>query len=235
MKNWKELEKNAYARYSNRSQVCIVRSKEGNLYPGVRIENASFPLTISSYQSALFTCLSEGDTPSELYVPEKKFPEGAAFLADAYHLKITTEEFPSDVPLRQVIVHEPTDFRQTLTELQTNSRIQESNFAVTCLLQVGNGIYITGTNVELSDWQLGLCAERVAISKAISYGYTEFKSIHITAFKGDFISPCGACRQVLVEHLPYDRVVLYHPDDTISEHTPAQLLPAFFNGDSIIS
>jgi homotetrameric cytidine deaminase len=232
MKTWKDLQKNVYSRYSGRTNVCIVEAESGSLFPGVRIENASFPLTISAYQSAVFSCLSEGDVPKILYIPEDNLPAEAQWIVMHYNLTLQTKTFPKG-SFRKVIHHEPVDFRGMLGDLQHFCKIDESNFPVSCLLEVEEGIYISGVNIEVPDWQIGLCAERVAISKALSYGYKGFKSIHIAAAKGEFISPCGACRQVLVEHIPYKKSILYHPDGTLSEHTIADLLPAFFNGDSI--
>lgn len=232
MKTWKDLQKNVYSRYSGRTNVCVVEAETGSLFPGVRIENASFPLTISAYQSAVFSCLSEGNIPKMMYIPEEKIPAEAQWIVDHYSLVLYTGSFPK-CSFRKVTQHEPVDFRATLDYLQQFCEIDESNFPVSCLLEVEDGVYISGVNIEVPDWQVGLCAERVAISKALSYGYMDFKSIHIAAAKGQFISPCGACRQVLVEHLPYKKAVLYHPDGTLSEHTIADLLPAFFNGDSI--
>jgi cytidine deaminase len=57
----------------------------------------------------------------------------------------------------------------------------------------------TGCNIENSSFSLTVCAERTAIFKAISEGHTKFKAIAITSDKLDFIPPCGACRQVLMD------------------------------------
>ena len=58
--------------------------------------------------------------------------------------------------------------------------------------------------------------ERVAICKAIAKGITT-KPCRFT-LKGEFSSPCGACRQVLFEHVPLGKTELYHADGTYSEH-----------------
>jgi homotetrameric cytidine deaminase len=232
MKTWNDLGQHSHNRYSDRRQVCVVTGSSGTHYSGVTVENASFPLTISAWQTALFSCISQGDTPVTLRLPNGASADnGLPYLAHFYNLQVTHQEHPPQEGYAQLLRQRPTDFRSELQQLKAFCAIEESRFPVTCLLQVTTDAYIHGVNVELSDWQLGLCAERVAVAKAISAGYTSFKSIHIWAEKGDFISPCGACRQVLVEHMPYERIFLYHPDGTVSEHTPADLLPAFFNGD----
>lgn len=209
-----------------------MRGASGLLYPGVRIENASFPLTITASQAAIFSCLSEGDTPDELHLQYGKSDELADFFASHFNCSVhDADELPKGnfFDFKYKINNE---IRSELEQLQANCLIEQSNFAVSCLL-FGDESVVSGVNIEFDNWQIGLCAERVAVSKAISNGVKSFKSIHITAAKGDFISPCGACRQVLIEFLPYEQVNLYHPDGTVSSHIMASLLPGFFNGSSI--
>lgn len=232
MNNWTDLHLRSHNRYSNAIQLCVVTGKSGNTYPGVRIENASFPLSISAWQCALFICISQGDEPVAIQLPPNTVHrESLDFWISHYNLSVVQGDALPAEPFATVTFGRPVDIRSELTRLQQFCAIDESKFPVCCLLEVEPDVFVYGVNVELTDWQLGLCAERVAIAKALAYGYTTFHSIHIWAGKGDFISPCGACRQVLVEHMPYERVCLYHPDGSLSEHTPAELLPAFFNGD----
>jgi cytidine deaminase len=74
-----------------------------------------------------------------------------------------------------------------------------SNFKVgAVLVRTDNRIY-RGCNIETSSFGLTICAERVAIFKAISEGEKEFKSIFIASDSERFTPPCGACRQVLWE------------------------------------
>lgn len=234
MITWKNITTHTYNRFSGKVEMCAILSTSGKLYPGVKVENASFPLTISQFQSAIFSCLSEGDKPKTLYMPADSEQSVPQIWIDTYDLKVEyIAEIPNQ-PLGTNLTELPQDVRKHLIDLQLYCQIAESNFPVSSLLEVEPGRFLHGVNIELTDWQLGLCAERTAIAKAISLGYRDFQSIHIFAPKGDFISPCGACRQVLVEHLPYKKIYLYHPDGTTSEHTAAELLPAFFNGNSII-
>ncbi|XP_052341030.1 cytidine deaminase-like isoform X3 [Oncorhynchus keta] len=60
--------------------------------------------------------------------------------------------------------------------------------------------FLTGCNVENASYNLGLCAERTAIAKAVSGGYRSFKAIAIASdLEDQFISPCGGCRQFMRE------------------------------------
>ncbi|XP_019774405.1 cytidine deaminase isoform X1 [Sagmatias obliquidens] len=75
-----------------------------------------------------------------------------------------------------------------------------SRFPVGAALLTGDGRIFSGCNIENACYPLGVCAERTAIQKAISEGYKEFRAIAISSdLQDDFISPCGACRQVMRE------------------------------------
>jgi homotetrameric cytidine deaminase len=108
--------------------------------------------------------------------------------------------------------------------------VPNSNFPVVALMRTEQG-WIGGVNIETADWQQGLCAERITLAKAISHGLGLPLEWRITAFKGEFISPCGACRQVLAEHNHDAEVWMHHPDHSLSRHTVSQFLPLSFTGD----
>ena len=72
-----------------------------------------------------------------------------------------------------------------------------SNIAVGAALLAKSGRVYTGSNVENASYGLTVCAERVAVFKAVSEGEREFEAIAVVTEKG--ITPCGACRQVLIE------------------------------------
>lgn len=81
-----------------------------------------------------------------------------------------------------------------------------SDFPVGAALLTRSGKIYTGCNVENASFGLTVCAERVAIWKAVSEGETEFEALAVvTNIAG---SPCGACRQVMVEFAPDMPVVL---------------------------
>lgn len=74
-----------------------------------------------------------------------------------------------------------------------------SNFKVGALLLGKNGEIFTGCNIENATYGLTMCAERVAIFKAISEGAREFKKIVVVADTDELTPPCGACRQIIWE------------------------------------
>jgi cytidine deaminase len=74
-----------------------------------------------------------------------------------------------------------------------------SGFKVGAALETGDGQVITGCNVENASYGLTICAERVAIFKALSEGHREFSQIVVVADTESPTPPCGACRQIIWE------------------------------------
>ncbi len=107
-----------------------------------------------------------------------------------------------------------------------------SNFKVGCAIELKNGTYITGTNIENVSFSLTVCAERVAIFKLISEGYKkdDIKQIAIYGETNDFIRPCGACLQVFVEFISYNTPIYLLNKNLLSkEVTLADLMPMGFS------
>jgi len=118
-----------------------------------------------------------------------------------------------------------------------------STFHVGSAIELENGIIITGNNQENSAYPSGLCAERVAMFYANSqYPEVAVKAIAIAAFtKGDFlaspVTPCGACRQVLLEtEMRYEnniKILLYGTKEIFVVENVKQLLPLCFEKSSL--
>jgi cytidine deaminase len=81
---------------------------------------------------------------------------------------------------------------------QRRAHAPYSKFRVGAALLTKSGKIITGCNVENASYGLTICAERVAITKAVSEGHRQFRAIAVVA-PAAAVSPCGACRQVLAE------------------------------------
>ena len=86
-----------------------------------------------------------------------------------------------------------------------------SNFKVGAALLDSDGRIHTGCNVENATYGLTMCAERVAIFKAISEGAREFRRIAVAADADSLTPPCGACRQLLWEFCGDIEVILVNP------------------------
>ncbi len=101
-----------------------------------------------------------------------------------------------------------------------------SHFPVGAALLTRSGKVFTGANVENASYGLTVCAERVAVFKAVTAGEREFQAIAIASSTG--ASPCGACRQVLAEFGLDIRVISVDMDERVREWTLEELLPASF-------
>jgi cytidine deaminase len=75
-----------------------------------------------------------------------------------------------------------------------------SQFKVGCAIETADGRIFTGCNIENATYGLTVCAERVALWKALSEGAREFKQLAMVSAAGSPTTPCGACRQLLWEY-----------------------------------
>ena len=104
-----------------------------------------------------------------------------------------------------------------------------SNFQVGAALLLTDGRIITGCNIENASYGLTMCAERVAIFKAVSEGYRSFARIVVVADTSQPTSPCGACRQMLWEFAGDIEVILADLDKIKTTHRLKDLLPHPFD------
>jgi cytidine deaminase len=116
------------------------------------------------------------------------------------------------------------------TKARESAYAPYSNFAVGAALVAADGRIFTGCNVENLSFGLTMCAERVAIGKALSEGVKDFAAIAIVANTAQPVSPCGACRQVMAEFAPALRVILSTLDGKTEEWTLDLLLPRAATG-----
>jgi len=102
-----------------------------------------------------------------------------------------------------------------------------SGFPVGAALLAKSGKVYTGCNVENSSYGLSMCAERVAVFKAVSAGEKEFLKLAIIGPENREILPCGACRQVFFEFAP-DLIIVTLDNDKVRSYSLKQLLPEGF-------
>src|SRR5512138_3563529 len=126
--------------------------------------------------------------------------------------------------------------KQALIDLANMARqyayVPYSNYPVGAALRTKGGRIYTGVNVENAAYPQTMCAERVAIFKAVSDGEKDFEVITVVTDNGG--SPCGGCRQVMAE-FGLDTIVLL-ADGTgklIKETTVKELLPEAFTPDRL--
>lgn len=121
--------------------------------------------------------------------------------------------------------------KQALIDLANTARqlayVPYSNYPVGSALRTKSGRIYTGVNVENAAYPQTMCAERVAIYKAVSEGEKEFEVISVVTDNGG--SPCGGCRQVMAE-FGLDTIVLLADGNgkLVQETTVRELLPDAF-------
>ena len=125
---------------------------------------------------------------------------------------------------------------QSLIDLANEARqrayVPYSKYPVGSALRTKTGRIYTGVNVENAAYPHTMCAERVAIFKAVSEGESEFDAIAVVTNNGG--SPCGGCRQVMAEFGLDTIVLIADGNGTLQkEMTVAELLPEAFTPDHL--
>jgi len=104
-----------------------------------------------------------------------------------------------------------------------------SHFKVGAALETVDGTVITGCNIENATYGLTICAERVAMFKAVSEGHRQFRRVVVVADAENPTPPCGACRQILWEFGGDLEVILANLTRETGRHRLHDLLPLPFD------
>ena len=110
-----------------------------------------------------------------------------------------------------------------------NAHAPYSNFRVGAALRAKSGRVYTGCNVENATYGLTVCAERVAIVKAISEGERGFEAIAVVTHTDRLTPPCGACRQIIWEFCGDVDIILGNLKGQTETHRTAELFPKPFD------
>ncbi|MEP7291129.1 MAG: cytidine deaminase [Chloroflexota bacterium] len=117
-------------------------------------------------------------------------------------------------------------------DVTRNAYIPYSHYPVGAALRAADGTIYSGCNVENSSYPVTICAERVALVKAVSEGRRAFDLLAVVTPNGG--SPCGMCRQMLYEFAPGLRVILADLDGKVAyDGILSDLLPRGFGPDSL--
>ena len=126
--------------------------------------------------------------------------------------------------------------KQSLVDLANTARekayVPYSHYPVGSSLRTKSGRVFTGVNIENAAYPQTMCAERVAMFKAVSEGEMDFEVITVVTDNGG--SPCGGCRQVMAE-FGLDTLVLLADGDgrIVKEMTVGELLPDSFRPEDL--
>ncbi len=104
-----------------------------------------------------------------------------------------------------------------------------SNFLVGAALELPDGRIVTGCNIENASYGLTVCAERVALLKALSEGHRVFTRLAVVADTAEATSPCGPCRQLLWEYCGDIPVIMANLSTVKATYQLAALFPLPFD------
>jgi cytidine deaminase len=119
------------------------------------------------------------------------------------------------------------------TKARENAHAKFSNFKVGAALHSPAGRIVSGCNIENATFGLTLCAERVAIFKAISDGEHKFDAIAVVTDTDTLTSPCGACRQIIWEFCGDIPVILANLKGKVEILRMSQLFPKPFDSSNL--
>ena len=117
------------------------------------------------------------------------------------------------------------------TEVRSLAHAPYSSFQVGAAVESDDGTIYTGCNVESATYGLTMCAERVAIWKAVSEGKKKFGRIAVVADTEELTPPCGACRQVIWEFCGDVPVILSNLKGKTETIQMSELLPRAFDSN----
>lgn len=120
---------------------------------------------------------------------------------------------------------------QQAAAVRAKAHAPYSNYHVGAAALTADGETYTGANIENASYGLSVCAERVAIFKAVSEGHRAIDTVAVVTADG--APPCGACRQVMAE-FGVKRIVIGSPRGRVRVRTLKELLPDAFTPERLL-
>jgi cytidine deaminase len=125
------------------------------------------------------------------------------------------------------------DLVEKAREARERALAPYSGFKVGAAIAARDGRIYTGCNIENASYGLSICAERVALWKALSEGAQDFQMMAIVSDAETLTSPCGACRQLLWEYCGNITIHLHSLKGLQAEHQLSDLFPFPFDNRSL--
>lgn len=246
----------AYVPYSRAPRAAAAVLADGQWIPGVRVECASFPLTIPAVTAALTGAQatvglsqvvglvsSHALTAAELALfqeavgrPYRSPSDTVAFVSElGAHPTLTSHVDVSNIAIGlEESVHAPPErlLREARQLAIERARVPNSDFPVGCLVDTTEGFALPGVNVEFEEWTHGLCAERTGLALTLAYGLKP-RALYVSCVNAPGGTPCGACRQVIAELIPTGHIWLDMGTAPPKLTSASTLLPEAFVGASL--
>lgn len=122
-----------------------------------------------------------------------------------------------------------TDLIAAAAEARERAHVPFSHFQVGAALETVTGEIIKGCNIENASYGLTLCAERIAIFKAVSDGQRKFSALAVVVDTDELTPPCGACRQIIWEFCGDIPVTMANLKGRVETMRMSELLPKAFD------
>ena len=129
------------------------------------------------------------------------------------------------------------DYKQLIEKAKEalgNAHVPYSNYRVGAAVLTEDGNVYNGCNIENASYGATVCAERVAIFKAVSNGEKNIRAIALVTGAGDFPTPCGICRQVIAEFAMENIEIILHNDEKTEVFKLDDLLPLSFTSKNLL-
>ncbi len=228
---------------------------DGQWIPGVRVESASYSLTIPALLNAYTTAVTWGRSADvvafvlsrpfrreeRLYVEELPHGPYKAYADDAWLRGRWTDDgarAPFGDPFSPFLegpVREPARGVRDARRTAGHAYVPASSFHVGAMFELEDDRLVPGVNVEHPDWARILCAERNALGTVCSYDAAPARRLFLSCAEDPEGTPCGACRQVLIEHFPEAELWMDRHDDPPEQTPLSALLPGSFRGRALLN
>lgn len=238
----------AHAPYSRQATGTALLLSDGHWVAGVRTESVSYSLVIPALVAACATAVSLGRADAVAVALSRAIrPEDISYMRatpfgsleqNGVDTFIRSEPLPApecrlDPLLECSEAISPETAIPLTRSVARRAFAPDSQFPVGCIVRTQQGELIPGVNVEHIDWSRSLCAERSALAAAIGHGAGGITDVYVSCLNDPDGSPCGACRQLLVELAPMATIWLDRGPAPPERTTPALLLPGAFRGKGL--
>lgn len=244
----------AHVPFSGTPTAAVLLLNDGTWIPGVRVESASYSLTLPALLNAYTTAVALGRgsdvvafvlsrpfrREEGLYVEELPHGPYTAWADDVWLRSDDHDNggYPTPTtacaPDIDIAVRSEADGIQATHRLFEKAYVPSSHFPVAAILETDAGTCIPGVNVEHPDWSRILCAERNALGTAHSYGAGRVRRLFLSCKHDAEGTPCGACRQLLAELAPESVLWMDRHSSAPERTTASALLPGSFRGRALL-
>lgn len=249
----REYTQRSHTPFSDEPTAAALLLDDGAWVPGVRVESASFSLTLPALLNAYTTVVAAGRATDvlafvlsrpfrreeSLYVEDLPHGPFDACAADAWvRSPVGNGAFP-DVgtrlsPFLNERIATEDDGLRLARSIADGAYVPSSGYPVGALAETAGGQLVPGVNVEHPDWTRILCAERNALGTTLSYAAGPINRLFLSCLEDEEGTPCGACRQLLAERAPELALWMDRHEHAAEHARISSLLPGSFRGQALL-